>query len=54
MVLLLESNKFNGKNDYCLWKMKIKAILIEKGCAAVLEKPDPESKGKAPVLDEKA
>ncbi|KAG6404252.1 hypothetical protein SASPL_136498 [Salvia splendens] len=27
---------------------------FEKGCAAVLEKPNPESKGKAPVLDEKA
>ena len=54
MALLLESNKFNGKNNYCLRKMKIKAILIEKGCAAVLEKPDPESTRKAPVLDEKA
>ncbi|KAG6394701.1 hypothetical protein SASPL_145291 [Salvia splendens] len=27
---------------------------FEKGCAAVLEKPNPEIKGKAPVLDEKA
>ncbi|KAG6418042.1 hypothetical protein SASPL_120240 [Salvia splendens] len=31
-----------------------KGLYFEKGCAAVLEKPNPESKGKAPVLDEKA
>ena len=54
MAMRLESDKFNGKNDYGLWKMKIKAILIEKGCATVLEKPNPEDKGKAPALDEKA
>ncbi|KAG6419239.1 hypothetical protein SASPL_121455 [Salvia splendens] len=40
------------------WRSQLKEDRVgaqfKKGCTAVLEKPNPESKGKAPVLDEKA
>ena len=37
--------KFNGKNDFGLWKMKMEAILIQQGNekALLLDKDLPES-----------
>ncbi|GJU45014.1 hypothetical protein Tco_1202280 [Tanacetum coccineum] len=29
--------KFDGKNDFALWKVRIKALLEQQGLAAVLE-----------------
>ena len=29
--------KLNGLNDFTLWKVKIKALLVQQGCAAALE-----------------
>ena len=53
MASRFEAEKFNGKNDYGLWKMKMKALLIQQGLASALQAKDPEEKGKEP-LDEKA
>ena len=30
-------DKFNGSNDFTLWELKMKAILVHQGCAAALE-----------------
>ena len=51
MAARLDAEKFTGKNDYGLWKMKMKAVLIQQGLAAVLA---PAEKGKAPAVDEKS
>ena len=32
-----ELEKFNGSNDFTLWKVKMKALLVQQGCAAALE-----------------
>ena len=32
-----EIEKFNGSNDFTLWKVKMKALLVQQGCAAALE-----------------
>ena len=29
--------KFNGSNDFTLWKLKMKALLVQHGCAAALD-----------------
>ena len=29
--------KFNGSNDFTLWKVKMKALLVQQGCATTLE-----------------
>ena len=29
--------KFNGSNDFTLWKIKMKAVLVQQGCSAALE-----------------
>ena len=47
-----EIAKFNGSNDFTLWKIKMKAILVQQGCAAALE-----GGGKSPMelkVEEKA
>nr|KYP70225.1 Retrovirus-related Pol polyprotein from transposon TNT 1-94 [Cajanus cajan] len=33
-------DKFNGSNDFTLWKLKMKAVLVHQGCAAALEAAD--------------
>jgi len=33
-------DKFNGSNDFTLWKLKMKAVLVHQGCAAALEGAD--------------
>ena len=53
MASRFEAEKFNGKNDYGLWKMKMRALLIQQGLASALQSKDPKEKGKEP-LDEKA
>ena len=32
-----EIDKFDGSNDFTLWKVKMKALLVQQGCAAALE-----------------
>ncbi|KAI4328696.1 hypothetical protein L6164_021031 [Bauhinia variegata] len=32
-----EIEKFNGSNDFTLWKVKMKAFLVQQGCAAALD-----------------
>jgi len=32
--------KFNGSNDFSLWKVKMKAVLVHQGCAAALDGED--------------
>ena len=54
MAARLEAEKFTGKNDYGLWKMKMRAILVQQGLVAVLTSADTDEKGKMPALDEKA
>ena len=29
--------KFNGSNDFTLWKVKMKALLVQLGCAVAVE-----------------
>ena len=53
MASRFEAEKFNGKSDYGLWKMKMRALLIQQGLASALQTKDPQEKGKEP-LDEKA
>ena len=53
MATRLDAEKFTGKNDYGLWKMKMRAILIQQGLAAALTPVDSEENGKAAALDEK-
>nr|KYP46866.1 Retrovirus-related Pol polyprotein from transposon TNT 1-94 [Cajanus cajan] len=33
-------DKFNGSNDFTLWKLKMKAVIVHQGCAAALEGAD--------------
>ena len=54
MAARLEAEKFTGKNDYGLWKLKMRAVLVQQGLAAVLSAADSDEKGKATALDEKA
>ncbi|KAL1536503.1 Retrovirus-related Pol polyprotein from transposon TNT 1-94 [Salvia divinorum] len=55
MASRFEAERFNGKNDYGLWKMKMKmrALLIQQGLVGALKPADPKEKGGEP-LDEKA
>ena len=53
MATGLDAEKFAGKNDYGLWKMKMRAILIQEGLDAALPPVESEDKGKATALDEK-
>ena len=32
--------KFNGSNDFTLWKVKMRALLVQQGCAFALEGED--------------
>nr|GEZ12212.1 retrovirus-related Pol polyprotein from transposon TNT 1-94 [Tanacetum cinerariifolium] len=36
--------KFNGSNDFTLWKVKMRALLVQQGCAVALEGEDKFSK----------
>lgn len=44
-----EMERFNGKNDFALWKIKMRAILIEKG---LLEAIEPEDQSKKEATDD--
>ena len=32
-----EVEKFNGSNDFTLWKLKMKALLVQQKCAQAIE-----------------
>ncbi|GKG00572.1 hypothetical protein Tco_0302262, partial [Tanacetum coccineum] len=32
--------KFNGSNNFMLWKVKMRALLVQQGCAVALEGED--------------
>lgn len=49
MASRFEAEKFTGNNDFILWRMKVRAMLIQQGLAEALNKDDPTV-----VLDEKA
>ena len=38
--LKFDLEKFNGSNDFTLWKVKMRALLVQQGCAAALEGED--------------
>ena len=54
MASRFEAEKFAGKNDFALWRMKMRAMLIQQGLSSALtvEEKDPKEKEVAP--DEKA
>ena len=52
MAARLEAERFTGKNDFGLWRMKMKAMLIQQGLSAALEKQADAKAGEEP--DEKA
>ena len=53
MAARLEAEKFTGKNDFGLWRMKMRAMLIQQGLSAALE-TEKEKETAAVDLDEKA
>ena len=40
MTTKFEVEKFTGTNDFGLWKMKMKAVLVKEGLAAALDSAD--------------
>ena len=43
----VDVEKFNGGNDFCLWRLKIRAILIQQGLDSALDdEEDPMAKKK--------
>ncbi|GKD42095.1 retrovirus-related pol polyprotein from transposon TNT 1-94 [Tanacetum coccineum] len=38
--LTFDLEKFNGSNDFTLWKVKMRALLVQQGCAVALERED--------------
>lgn len=40
MTTKFEAEKFTGSNDFGLWKMNIKVVLVKKGLTAALEGED--------------
>ena len=32
-----EIERFNGSNDFTLWKLKMRALLVQQKCAAAIE-----------------
>ena len=52
MASRFEAEKFTGKNDFALWRMKIRAMLTQQGLASALEKEEKETK-EAEGTDEK-
>lgn len=58
-----EAEKFSGKNDFGLWRLKLKAMLVQQGLADALkanpkgkevEEADPKEKAKKVEMHEKA
>ena len=39
----LEVEKFNGENDFNLWRLKMKAILVHQGLEAAIEEDPKEA-----------
>ncbi|KAL1543753.1 hypothetical protein AAHA92_20688 [Salvia divinorum] len=52
MAARLEAEKFTGKNDFGLWRLKMRAMLIQQGLSAALEKTDANARA-GEGLDEK-
>ncbi|GJX66391.1 retrovirus-related pol polyprotein from transposon TNT 1-94 [Tanacetum coccineum] len=47
--------KFNGKNDFGLWQIKMRALMVQQGCDAALETlPEDMEEGEKPALMKKA
>lgn len=44
MASRLEAEKFTGANDFGLLRMKIRALLIQQGLSAAIEKPAGDGK----------
>lgn len=49
-------DKFNGSNDFGLWRIKMRAILIQQGLADALKKDDESAdtkkeKGQTDILE---
>ncbi|GJT11012.1 hypothetical protein Tco_0858054 [Tanacetum coccineum] len=36
-IIRFDIEKFDGKNDFGLWKRKIRALMVQVGCDAALE-----------------
>ncbi|GKC62817.1 hypothetical protein Tco_1095415 [Tanacetum coccineum] len=36
-ITRFDIEKFNGKNDFGLWKIKMRALMVQQGCDAALE-----------------
>nr|GFB81095.1 retrovirus-related Pol polyprotein from transposon TNT 1-94 [Tanacetum cinerariifolium] len=36
-ITRFDIKKFDGKNDFGLWKIKMRALMVQKGCDAALE-----------------
>ena len=53
MASRFEAEKFTGKNDFGLWRMKMRAMLIQQGLSSALASESDEAKEKE-VLDEKS
>ncbi|XP_042038209.1 uncharacterized protein LOC121784097 [Salvia splendens] len=53
MAARLEAEKFTGSYNFGLWRLKIKALLIQQGLSAALEEKEDDQKAEE-VLDEKA
>ncbi|GJZ81739.1 zinc finger, CCHC-type containing protein [Tanacetum coccineum] len=37
LITRFDIEKFNGKNDFGLWQIKMRALMVQKGCDAALE-----------------
>ena len=46
MTTRFDLEKFNGDNDFYLWSLKMKAILIQQGLDSALDDEDEDPKGK--------
>ncbi|GKF53654.1 hypothetical protein Tco_0160564, partial [Tanacetum coccineum] len=36
-ITRFDIEKFNGKNDFGLWQIKMRALMVQQGCDAALE-----------------
>ena len=52
MASRFEAEKFTGKNDFSLWRMKMRAMLIHQGLSTALDADSDDEKAKE-ALDEK-
>ena len=52
VISRFEAEKFTGKNDFGLWRLKMRAMLVQQGLADAL-KGDEKGKGKDEEADSK-